>query len=83
MFEHELSQDDKQRMLAGAIHNNIGTATVFSPWYGQDFCYRDGMLCRTQNAPSDKRSFEPICTVLDVMVMDESAIWKRVMGGQI
>jgi hypothetical protein len=81
MFEYELTQGDKQRILAGAIRNMLPCPNVpFSPWFGQDFAYKDGMLCRTQNAPSDQRTYEPLFAIEEIYGMSDKAIWKRVMG---
>lgn len=46
MYRHELTDADAQRILAGSVRNNVGTATIFSPWVGAQFAYKDNILCR-------------------------------------
>lgn len=77
MFRHELTDADAQRILAGSVRNNVGTATIFSPYVNCTLAYRDGMLCRV--SPEGVTTLV-VMTQEEVHVLSDEEIFMLVEG---
>jgi hypothetical protein len=81
VHRHELANEDAVRILVGAIRNNVTTSTIFTPWHGLDLSIRDGQLHRTNAGISHfDRSFSPIVSVDELLVMTDIEIMRVVTG---
>jgi len=84
MRREELSLEDQKRHLAGVIRNMMtAPGSVFSPWYGLDFSYRDGVLCQASpNASSFQRKYTKIMDASALHDATDEEIWRMVMEGK-
>lgn len=72
----ELTPEQRQQRLATAVRNHLthGSGAAFSPWYGADFCYQQGQLCR--RAASGQLT--PVASAQDLLGKSDAQIWKMV-----
>jgi hypothetical protein len=75
--------NEQQRQLVGIVRNHAASSgVVFTPWYGLDLIYKDGMLYKvTPNVPSFHRTYTPVMSLQDIMQSTDQQIWETIMGG--
>lgn len=81
MHKHELTHEERVRILAGAVRNNMVASTIFTPYHGLDLAWQAGQLCRTSvHVGHFDRVFEPIASMEEIMEMSDEEIYQRVEG---
>lgn len=75
-----MTEDEKKRHLAGAIRNNMGAATIFTPFPDLNLTYRDEMLCTITLGP--QHATHAIASMWDLHDLDDDALWQVVMEGK-
>jgi hypothetical protein len=75
--------NEQQRQLIAAVRNHAASpGVVFTPWYGLDLIYINGMLHKaTPNVSSFHRSYTPVMSLHDIMQSTDEQIWETIMGG--
>ena len=76
MYDHEVSDEERKRILIGLVRNNVITQTIFSPWHGLEFCYVDGMLCRVYGVVQGEQK---ICSIAEVVAMNDDELYNKIV----